>query len=64
VVSVADPGQVYDPEISAAGIEGGIVFGLSTITKDEILFANGGPKNVNFTDYDVVRMKESLKVRE
>ncbi len=62
VVSVADPGQVYDPEISAAGIEGGIVFGLSTITKDEILFANGGPKNVNFTDYDVVRMKESPRI--
>jgi isoquinoline 1-oxidoreductase beta subunit len=47
VVSVADPGRVLDPRISAAGIEGGVVFGLAGC-KAEVTFADGAIAQNNF----------------
>jgi isoquinoline 1-oxidoreductase beta subunit len=62
VVTVADPGRVFDPKIAEAGIEGGILFGLSTAVKDEITFEHGGPKQTNFHEYDFVRMRDTPKI--
>jgi isoquinoline 1-oxidoreductase beta subunit len=58
VVSAVDPGTVYDPAIAAAGIEGGVVFGLSSCVNQEITFAGGGPMQRNFPEYDMVRMAQ------
>lgn len=59
VVSAVDPGRVFDPEIARAGIEGGVIFGLSSVVKQEITFRAGGPVQRNFGEYDFVRMREA-----
>jgi isoquinoline 1-oxidoreductase subunit beta len=59
VVSVVDPGTVFDPKIAEAGIEGGIIFGLTSAAKDEITFEKGGPVQRNFHEYDILRMSET-----
>jgi len=59
IVTVADPGQVYDPGITRAGLEGGAIWGLSSACKAEITFDRGGPVQSNFHEYDLVRMAEA-----
>lgn len=59
IVTVADPGQVLDPEITRASLEGGAVFALSSACKGEITFNAGGPQQTNFHDYDLLRMREA-----
>jgi isoquinoline 1-oxidoreductase subunit beta len=58
IVTVADPGRVLDPSITDASLEGGAVWALSALAKDEITFAKGGPVQTNFHDYDLVRLRE------
>ena len=59
VVTVADPGQVFDPGIAASNLQGGAVWGLTSAMKSEITFINGGAAQQNFGDYDVVHMWEA-----
>lgn len=59
IVTVADPGRVIDPRISEAGLEGGAIFGLSSITQGEITFARGGPVQTNFHEYGMVRLAQA-----
>ena len=59
IVTAADPGRVYDPRIAESAIEGGAVWGITAIAKDEITFKDGGPEQTNFHQYDMVRLRET-----
>ena len=50
VTTVADCGQVLDPGIARAGIEGGIVFGMA-YCKSEVRFERGRIQQDNFSTY-------------
>jgi isoquinoline 1-oxidoreductase beta subunit len=58
VVSVADPGRVLDPRISAAGIEGGVVFGLAGC-KSEVTFKDGAAAQSNFHELAMPYLSEA-----
>jgi len=59
IVTVADPGRVFDPGIAASNLQGGAVFGLTSAMKSEITFAKGGVVQQNFHDYDIVHLWEA-----
>jgi isoquinoline 1-oxidoreductase subunit beta len=58
VSSAVDCGEVLDPGIAAAGIEGGIVFGLS-YCKNEITFRNGRAEQTNFNAFELPYLAET-----
>ncbi len=58
VVSVVDCGRVLDPLIAAAGIEGGVVFGLAGC-KSEITFEQGRVVQDNLNRYVMPYLAES-----
>jgi len=58
VVAAVDCGQVVNPDIVEAQIEGGIVYGLTAALKGEITIERGGVKQSNFHDYRMLRMSE------
>ncbi len=58
VVAVVDCGQAVSPDNTVRQIEGAIINGLSTVFKEEVLFANGGVKSANFDDYGIIRMSQ------
>jgi isoquinoline 1-oxidoreductase beta subunit len=62
VSSAVDCGEVLDPGIAAAGIEGGIVFGLS-YCKNEVTFRNGRPEQTNFNGYELPYLAETPEMR-
>jgi len=59
VVAAFDCGTVVNPDIVAAQIEGGIVFGLSAALLGRITVEQGSVVQGNFHDYPVLRMNES-----
>ncbi|MDB5099028.1 MAG: aerobic-type carbon monoxide dehydrogenase, large subunit-like protein [Cyanobacteria bacterium RYN_339] len=58
VVAAVDCGQVINPAIVEAQIEGGIVFGLSAALKGEITLKDGRVQQNNFGEYAVLRHHE------
>ena len=58
VVAAVDCGQVVNPDIVEAQIEGGIVYGLTAALKGEITIERGGVRQSNFHDYRMLRMSE------
>jgi isoquinoline 1-oxidoreductase beta subunit len=58
VVSVVDCGRVLDPGIAAAGIEGGVVFGLA-YCKTEITFKEGAAVEDNLDRYSLPYLAET-----
>jgi isoquinoline 1-oxidoreductase subunit beta len=56
VVCVVDCGQVVNPDMVVAQIEGGIGFGLAAALFGEITVENGRIKQGNFNDYPVLRI--------
>ncbi len=58
IVCAVDCGTAVAPKNIEAQIEGGIVIGLSSALKEEVIFSNGGVKSSNFDDYKVIRMSE------
>ena len=56
VVCAIDCGIAINPDIIAAQMESGIVFGLSAALYGEITFERGAVKQKNFPDYDMLRM--------
>jgi isoquinoline 1-oxidoreductase beta subunit len=58
IVAVVDCGPVVNPDTIKAQIEGGIIEGLSTTLKEEVMFSSGGVKSENFDDYKIIRMSE------
>jgi isoquinoline 1-oxidoreductase subunit beta len=63
VVSVVDCGRVLDPGIAAAGIEGGVVFGLAGC-KSEITFKDGRVVEDNYQRYAMPHLAETPLVTE
>jgi isoquinoline 1-oxidoreductase beta subunit len=59
VVCACDCGQMVNPDIVTAQIEGGIVYGISGALWGEVTLKSGRVQQSNFTDYRVVRMNES-----
>jgi isoquinoline 1-oxidoreductase beta subunit len=64
IVTVADPGTVFDPGIATSNLEGGVVWGLTCAMKSEITFAGGAVEQTNFDGYDMVHLWETAPVVE
>ncbi len=62
VVAAIDSGWVVNPDVVAAQIEGGIVYGLTAALYGEITIKNGRVEQANFNDYKMLRMDEMPKV--
>jgi isoquinoline 1-oxidoreductase subunit beta len=58
VVSVLDCGLYVNPDMVKAQMEGCIVMGLSSATKEEISFTNGTCDQTNFHQYPLLRFNE------
>jgi isoquinoline 1-oxidoreductase beta subunit len=58
VVVAADVGNVINPDILVAQIQGGVTFGLSAVLYGKITFAGGRVEQGNFNDYRIVRIDE------
>ncbi len=61
LVTVVDCGQVINPNGARAQLEGGAVFTLSAILKEEITVRNGAVEQQNFDGYDVLRFSDAPK---
>ncbi|MBV9968683.1 MAG: xanthine dehydrogenase family protein molybdopterin-binding subunit [Xanthobacteraceae bacterium] len=64
IITIADPGKVFDPGIGVSNLEGGVVFGLTSAMKSEITFANGRVEQTNFDGYDMVHLWETAPIVE
>ena len=64
VITVADPGTVFDPGIATSNLEGGVVWGLTCAMKSEITFAASTVEQTNFDGYDMVHLWETAPVVE
>ena len=62
VVVAVDCGQVINPDLVAAQIEGGVVFGLTSALYDEITIQNGEVQQTNFDNYPMLRIADMPKV--
>jgi len=62
VVVAADVGNVVNPDILQAQIQGGVVFGLSAVLHGKITFAGGRVEQGNFNDYRILRIDEMPSV--
>lgn len=62
VVCAVDCGQVVNPDIVAAQMESGIVFGLTAALKGKISLENGRVRQSNFHDYPLLTMREMPEV--
>jgi isoquinoline 1-oxidoreductase beta subunit len=58
VVCAIDCGLVINPDIVAAQMEGGIVFGLTSTLKNKLTIENGRAMQGNFSDYPLLRFDE------
>jgi isoquinoline 1-oxidoreductase beta subunit len=58
VVCALDCGQVINPDMVAAQMEGGIVFGLTAALYGEITFEGGATQQSNFNNYSMLRIGE------
>lgn len=59
VCTVADPGQVVNPDTARAQLEGAAIWGLSAALFGKISIAEGRVQQSNFHDYRVVRLAET-----
>jgi isoquinoline 1-oxidoreductase beta subunit len=62
VTCAIDCGQVVNPDIVAAQMEGAIAYGLTAALKGEITLAKGRVRQSNFLDYPLLRMDEMPEV--
>jgi isoquinoline 1-oxidoreductase beta subunit len=58
IVAAVDCGNIINPAIIKAQVEGAITMGLSTTFKEKMLFENGGASIDNFYHYDILRSSE------
>lgn len=59
---VVDCGEVVNPDIATAQMEGAVVMGLSLTLREHITFRDGAVVNSNFHDYPVLRHNEMPEV--
>jgi isoquinoline 1-oxidoreductase subunit beta len=59
VVIAADVGNVINPDILVAQIQGGVIFGLSAVLHGKITYAAGRVEQGNYNDYRIVRIDEA-----
>ncbi len=57
-----DCGRIVNPDTIQAQMEGGINFGLTAAIFGEITFENGRVQQLNFPQYDMIRLAASPKV--
>ncbi|MFY9803705.1 MAG: xanthine dehydrogenase family protein molybdopterin-binding subunit [Candidatus Acidiferrales bacterium] len=62
VVVAVDCGQVINPDMVAAQVEGGVVFGLTSALYDEITLAGGQVQQANFDTYPMLRIADMPKI--
>jgi isoquinoline 1-oxidoreductase beta subunit len=62
VTCAIDCGQVVNPDIVTAQMEGAITYGLTAALKGEITIEQGRVKQANFLDYPLLRMDEMPEV--
>jgi isoquinoline 1-oxidoreductase beta subunit len=62
VVCALDCGQMVNPDIIRAQLEGGVMFGLSAALWSQVSIANGRVQQSNFHDYRALRLPEAPKV--
>jgi isoquinoline 1-oxidoreductase subunit beta len=62
VVCVVDCGRHVNPDIVAAQMESGIVYGLTAALKGQITIDKGRVEQGNFNDYEMLRLNEMPKV--
>jgi isoquinoline 1-oxidoreductase beta subunit len=58
IVAVIDCGIVVNPDLVESQMEGSIAFALSAALKGEITIENGGVKQSNFNDYEILTYSE------
>jgi hypothetical protein len=59
VVAAVDCGLVINPIGVEQQIEGGIIWGLSSVLKGEITFRNGAVEQESYDDFEVARMSDA-----
>jgi isoquinoline 1-oxidoreductase beta subunit len=59
VVCAVACGQVINPDMVEAQMEGGIVFGLTATLKEPIVVEGGRVQQTNFDDYPLLRLDET-----
>ena len=59
VVAAVDCGLAVNPIGIEQQIEGGIIWGLSSVLKGEITFRGGAVEQESYDDYDVARMRDA-----
>ena len=62
VVCAVDCGRHVNPDIIAAQMEGGIVYGLTAALKGQITIDKGRVEQSNFHDYELLRLNEMPQV--
>jgi len=62
VTCAIDCGWAVNPDIVAAQVESGIIFGLTAALYGEITIENGRVAQNNFPDYEMVRMADSPEI--
>ncbi len=63
VYCAVDCGEVINPDIVEAQIEGGVIFGLAAALMGEITVANGKVEQSNFHDYKQLLMADSPEIQ-
>jgi isoquinoline 1-oxidoreductase beta subunit len=59
VVVAIDCGLAVAPLNIKTQIEGAVTMAVSTVLREEVKFANGGPSSANFDDYNPIRLSET-----
>ncbi len=62
VVVAIDCGHVVHPDAVKAQIEGGVIWGLSSIMHEQITIQNGRVVQGNFTDYPVLKLAHTPQI--
>src|SRR5262249_10793902 len=64
IVTIADPGTIFDPGIATSNLEGGVVFGLTNAMKSEITLATVRVEPASFDSYEMGLLGERAAAAE
>jgi isoquinoline 1-oxidoreductase beta subunit len=63
ICAAVDPGEVINPEIARAQIEGGIIFGLTAALYGKISIQDGRVQQQNFPDYQMLKLASTPEIK-